>query len=270
MKDKIIKKYPFLTSNTIQRSNLTIKMKTLRFLLILSLLTIFINLDGQDELMSKTISIKLYLNGYYESTENDVYYGNLSGFDDYLKENDEIDVGMLSLALEFRKEGSLSHEFEIMPVRYTRNADLETLSFDDHPAEDQVISGGKITTIRSYVRYQVNYYFLKGKVIDPYAGLSVKAFYRYSGYNPSTSHTFRATERNTGLLIAVTPGINFHIRDNLALNLNIPLAICDLRLRTNTTDSPLYPLEDRRTSVFKGVFIPEFYHVRLGLSYKIK
>jgi hypothetical protein len=244
-------------------------MKAYRTIVAIFLVCNFINLYGQDDTKVNTVLLKLYINGYYEDTKNDQYKGTLSGFDNYLYENELFDFGILSIAIEFKSEKFFAHEIEIMPVYIDYNDDLETISFYDNPDEDRVLSGGKNTSIKSYLRYQANHYFTKDKIVVPYIGLSAKAFYYYNGYNPTITTTFKTTEQNIGLHFTISPGISFKISKKLLLDIDIPIGLYETKLNMSFIDNPLIPVKDRKSSEIIGEFIPKVYNIRLGLFYKL-
>jgi hypothetical protein len=71
------------------------------------------------------------------------------------------------------------------------------------------------------------------------------------------------------MLFSCIPGVKIKLNDKLAIDINIPLGIYDIRLVRTKNDNPLLPVEDRKNMEFEDNLIPDFVHVRLGICYNI-
>lgn len=213
--------------------------------------------DAQDIDASQKRIFKLYLNGsYYNRTEHA----------DLKNEEMQFQLNGLSIALEIKRNKFISHEFEILPIfikvtdskTYLFNEDLETLT-----------AGSKNTNLGSAFRHQMNHSFLTNKKIDPYIGLSSQLFMDFNKSIPATSNVFERSELDIGVIFSVVPGININLNKRLAVNLNVPMGLWEIKYNKTNLENPAIPPNEQTNSKLVTEFIPKQLRFRLGISYHI-
>jgi hypothetical protein len=237
--------------------------------LLLILLFNFSSVRSQINSTSTFTRFKLYINGFYH---------NETGPDRDIFPEDEIehffekkvyDFNNLSIALEMNSGKFITHEFELMPLGVEKNDEVHYMLYTPDSIS-RVTDGGVTTTIQSAFRYEARHYFVSDKTVLPYLALSSQLFYDYSKYEPAISIAFAEREHCIGLLFSLIPGFCININRKLAIDINMPLGIYDVRFTGTKNENPLLPVGDIKKPGFESNIIPEFVHVRIGIAYTIK
>jgi hypothetical protein len=153
-----------------------------------------------------------------------------------------------------------------MPLKYRQVNNLETIR---NPIANEILSGGKTTSIESTFRYQINHCIKKDKIVSPHFGISSEVFYNFNKFNPATTSEYRKTEQNLGLLLEIIPSITFKINSKLIFDLNVPIGLYEIFLNSLKDENPQLTLKDQKRSKIVGNFIPKTIGFRIGLVYKI-
>lgn len=223
----------------------------------------------KNSVKNNQVLLKLYINGFYENTEDDEYNGPFTQVVDYVYKSDNFDFGILSFGAELKKIRFFNHEFEIMPLSIKHNNVTETIYFNDTSATSSLLGGSKNTTVKSHFRYQANHYFLEGKTFNPYFGFSARTFYSYEVNKPYESIYYKQSTSDIGLQLAITPGLNINLGKKFILDLNIPVSFYEIKLITTNTQNPALPVHEQKNSTIIGETMPRFFNFRIGLFYRI-
>ncbi|MBN1181739.1 MAG: hypothetical protein JXB49_05580 [Bacteroidales bacterium] len=215
---------------------------------------------------SKQKILKTYINASYYEEESTDYDGSFGSVSEYFYEEKNLDIGYLSLAFELKKNQKLSHELELMPIWINRKSEKTIIVYN--PIENyNYLYGGKVTKTNIYLRYQLNYTFNRVWIVAPYIGFSAKGFYWSKKADPYTSYLYQTKLQNTGIDFAFIPSLKIPLNKNLALDINIPVSIYEIKLNIEKEENPGIPVNEQTSSKIIGEFIPKIYNCRLGLCY---
>jgi hypothetical protein len=242
------------------------KKKPFKFLTLVLILYCF-SARSQETPDLKISEFTFYLNGFYHFEVSSDDYNSLDMSEYYIRD-EKYEFGNPSIAFEIDKGRFIAHEFELMPIDIEHDNKTRYRHFLDTNIT-YIVEGGISTTIQSTFRYQATHYFFSGELVQPYLALSSQLFYDFSRFKPRTVLSYQKSQNNVGLLFSVIPGIQICLTKKLALDINIPLAIYDIRFVRSKNSSPMLSDSDREKAYFENNFIPDFAHVRIGISYEI-
>lgn len=230
------------------------------------LLCISCTLAAQNNSTPNNIKLKIYFNGFYEEVEQ---YKSTADPDKTRKyESKDFDFGTPSFGLEFYGSKRFSHEIEVKQVGFAVQDYLETIT-ESGTDFYQAVGGGIVTTLKLTVCYQLNYYILKERIIMPYIGLSSQFASEFVNIKPKVSVSYPCFEQDYGILLAISPGVEYNLGKRLSLLLNIPIGLYKLNFESSRYKIPtkMGPSEPIRNVA--GVFIPKRFDFRVGINYKI-
>ncbi|MFT6137788.1 MAG: hypothetical protein ACJAUJ_000874 [Salibacteraceae bacterium] len=115
-----------------------------------------------------------------------------------------------------------------------------------------MVAGEKNTRIFFALRPEYNIVLRKAteKIkLTPYLGLSINPFFKNSITMPSVGSQF--PERNTdfGALFTIIPRINYTLKGNWYLDLNVPIQLFETHVAVNTREQPILPISQRKTTL---------------------
>ena len=241
-------------------------IQILRSSLLALALLMSIPLQSQDTGGPGKLRLKLYLNGIYDRSSDNTYNGILEPGQEYTEKIKDLDIGSFSVALEIGRSENSSHQFELMPFRFTRLETEEKITQED---DRQLLSGGINTIFNSALWYQYNYYFRKGRTFRPYLSPAVQFHGEIEHYSPFVSLSYPYRQLQFGFLLAATPGLDISLGDKTGLDINVPIGLYDFSLHSERIDNPTLQENLRRTTTLEGVLPPGRFMFRIGLVYKI-
>ena len=241
----------------------------------LILVTFFIigktfTLLGQDESKLKSRHIKLYTNGFYKYSSDTEPHQFIADAD-LITSNENYDFGFISISYELDNGGFFSHEFELMPIRITHDKVIQKISrvdLDPNRASEP-LDGNKLTTIGTYISYQMNHYFLMDKLVNPYLSPSARISYTYRNNDPLVSQEYQTIDQRISAMISIIPGLAIRLRERILLDLNLPIPILDMGYNNQKIESPTLPDADRIKSSFSSEWMPNYIYFRIGIRYSL-
>ena len=135
-----------------------------------------------------------------------------------------------------------------------------------------MVAGEKNTRVFFALSYEYNIVLRKTTEktkLTPYLGLSINPFFENSITMPSISSQF--PERNTyfGALFAIVPRINYTLKGNWYLDLNVPIQLFETHVAVNTRENPILPISQRKTTLVSFEALPRNVMVRIGVGLRI-
>ncbi len=226
-------------------------------------------LIGQE--FNKNLELKLYTNFSYTSFESvnlfnsDIPYTLRS-------EGKDMKIGYLSPAISISKPNGNLHEFELSRLTFNQRDDELVQIADTTGSPVQTISGGRINDIIIGLRYEYSFRLLKkheNAKFRPFAGISINPYFSRNTYLPRLSLSYPTKETSIGMLLALVPRIVYTINDAWFIDLNIPISLADLSLRSTNVENPVLTATDRTSRTFEMAEFPLNIHVRLGIGFRL-
>lgn len=234
--------------------------KTTALSFILLLLTSFASAQN-----SSNTTFKVYYN--FSKTVFNTKFGlenqNYAAFDYNLN---AFSLGELSLAANMRKSAHWSHEIELMPLSFHKTDFKYSQITRTFQAIE--IKSENFSMWNSRLRYQLNYYLVDGSKVDFYLGLSSALNYQLFAKNPKNSYEFKNRLTNAGLVIGITPGIEFPVSEKINFTLDGTYGILGLNMKRQNTENPSLSMADRKQNNFSAEVGKQGYQFRFGFGYK--
>jgi hypothetical protein len=92
--------------------------------------------------------------------------------------------------------------------------------------------------------------------------------YQLFAKNPRNSYEFKNRLTQGGLVIGITPGIEFPVSEKLNFTVDGNYGILGLNLKRQNAQNLSLSMEDRKQNKFSAEFGKQGYQVRFGLGYK--
>lgn len=237
----------------------------------LLVIVLFIFLQGnsfsQDD---KTKTLKLYSNfNFIRTHENQVI--NLSTNKYSIERGQELELGYLSPALMIELGSGNFHEFELSRFRisfseneiFIPNDSTATITPDDGFRKTKALFSARYEYVISLKGNQ------KASKFHPYLGLSVSPYFEHFREIPFINTSFPRTINQFGTLFSVVPRLNYSLKGNWFLDLNIPIQMIDVNAIFRKNEDPVLPEENRVTSDVNLNFSPLNVLVRFGVGIRI-
>ncbi len=235
------------------------KAAALSFILLISMNL----LNAQETLPNTTFKIYYNFSKTVFNTMFDMENQNYAAFEYDLN---AFSLGELSLAVNIRNNARWAQEFEIMPLSFHKT-DFQhtqiTRTFEINETKSETFSMWK-----SRLSYQLNYYLVSGNKIDLYLGLSSALNYQLFAKNPKNSYEFKNRLTQAGLVIGITPGIEFPISEKINFTVDGTYGILGLNMKRQNTQNPSLIMADRKQNNFSAELGKQGYQVRIGFGYK--
>jgi hypothetical protein len=238
-----------------------------KYLLVGLLTVISITVAAQKSNKQYPVKIKFYLNGF---STNELYSFSSKVIipeETFKYDNKSFSFGNMSFGLEYGKNEKIKQEIELLPFYFNQQENASEVSTNSD--NNQMIIGNKITAIKSGLRYQLNYYILNNKGVNPYLGISSQLLYEHFRKDPELSPPFLFTSHDLGVLFSFTPGVEVKLCSVLSLDLNLPISFFDFKFNADSYYSPLLPEEQRTQTYLTTNLFPKRFNFRIGLSYRI-
>jgi hypothetical protein len=84
-----------------------------------------------------------------------------------------------SFSIGIKSNNFFQHEIEVLPLDFDRNDECHYWYNESQQITSIRPGTGVTTTIKSALRYQVNYNFTSNRKLMPYAGVSSQLFYNF-------------------------------------------------------------------------------------------
>ncbi|HKL32172.1 MAG TPA: hypothetical protein VJ919_06555 [Tangfeifania sp.] len=233
--------------------------KLTAFSFILLVLTSFVNAQE-----SSTTTFKIYYN-FNKTVFNTTFDLESNNYSAIEYDLNTFSLGELSLALNIRNNARWAQEVELMPLSFHKT-DFQQTQIERSIASAE-LSSETFNVWKSRLRYQLNYYLTDGNKIDFYLGLSSALNYQLFAKNPRNSYEFRNRLTKAGLVIGITPGIEFPISEKLNITVDGTYGILGLNLNRQNTNNPSLSMADRKQNNFSVDFGRQGYQLRVGLGY---
>jgi hypothetical protein len=175
-------------------------------------------------------------------------------------------LGELSLALNIRNDARWAQEIEFMPLSFHKTDFKYSQITRTFQAIE--IKSENFSMWKSRLRYQLNYYLVSGNKIDFYLGLSSAMNYQLFAKNPRDSSSFKNSLTKAGIVIGITPGIEFPVSEKLNFTVDGTYGILGLNLKRQNAQNPSLSMADRKQNNFSAEVGQQGYQVRFGLGYK--
>ncbi len=232
-------------------------------------LLLFINSQSLAQ-YSNNKSIKLYTNFNFV-TEDDVSSTDSITNNITTEKNKNYQLGYFSPAYTIELTNGNFHEFEIS--RFLINQEQnQTIISNDSLGRSEVIAGVKSTKI--FVAFRYEYNFSLGKKTEetkfhPYVGISINPFFENAIIMPTVSSQFPKKQVQVGALLAIVPRINYDIKGNWYMDLNVPINIFEANVDFSNDQNPILSESERKTTEFNIELFPNNIMVRIGIGLRI-
>ena len=175
--------------------------------------------------------------------------------------------GELSVALQKESQKSYVHEFELMPFALTNSNLTKVTSYNN--IYEWNTENKNSTVINSRFRYQLNYPVTTSQRFKSYIGISSMLIYSGFKLNSYTSSDFPERYSRIGIILGLSPGLEFPLSDNLNLTIDVPIGIYGLNYNSFKTENPALELEDRKENNFSEELWHQGFQVRIGLGFNL-
>ena len=233
--------------------------KTAAFSCILLLLTSFVNAQ------ESATTFKVYYN-FSKTVFNTSYDLESNNYSAIEYDLNTFSLGELSLAVNIRNNARWAQEIEFMPLSFHKT-DFQQTQIERSIASAELRSE-TFNVWKSRMRYQLNYYLVSGNKIDYYLGLSSALNYQLFAKNPRNSYEFRNRLTKAGLIIGITPGIEFPISEKLNITVDGTYGILGLTINRQNTENPSLSMADRKQNNVNIDFGRQGFQARVGVGYK--
>jgi hypothetical protein len=175
-------------------------------------------------------------------------------------------LGDLSLAVNIRNNDRWAQEIEFMPLSFHKTDFKYSQITRTFQAIE--IKSENFSMWKSRLRYRLNYYLVSGNKVDFYFGLSSALNYQLFAKNPSNSYDFKNRLTKAGLVIGITPGVEFPVSEKFNFTIDGTYGILGFNLKRQNAQNPTLSMEDRKQTNFSVELWEQGYQVRFGLGYK--
>ncbi|MFT5821636.1 MAG: hypothetical protein ACI8ZM_002890 [Crocinitomix sp.] len=213
--------------------------------------------------------LKLYTNFAWQSSERTV------GFDTIVNRpiNEsyfESDLGYFSPAFSWATDKGNRHEIELSRLQFNQVRDFNYIEYNNG-INPQVVSGEGNTKIFIALRYEFDYQLFKSKdnKLKPSLGFAVRPYFSNASFRPKLATQFASSEMNIGALFSIVPRLTYDLNKKLFMDLNVPLNLARLGIRSTTWDNPAIPVSQRKVNAFDAKTLPSEYLIRLGIGLRL-
>lgn len=173
------------------------------------------------------------------------------------------------LALGYtRTNGRFSQEISLMPLKYQYSNSELAFHYDN--GGFQIYGGEELYQFKSMLDYKISYLLrASSKRFVPSFGLGGLFFNEYQNFSPKVSNRFARQINFFAFFVQANLGMSIKLMDRLKLNIQIPIMLFETSILWQKNDNQTYKESDRSIRNNTNQFLPHFYQLRLGLSYRL-
>jgi len=211
-------------------------------------------------------ALKVYTNVLIESQERSFDFGPTDSLN-YFLAIDDFQIGYFTPAINFIRENGNIHEIELSRFTFGRiKADSLTV-FTDSDRNSRVRIGPALNRIQIAFRYEYLWLINKSNPDSKwkvYLGFAGEPFLRSLNYRPAETTDFPFTLLDVGINISAVPRITYFLNERWFMDINIPFTVSQLAYRTESSENPQIPVNDRSVNSFETEAFPSIFQVRVG------
>lgn len=181
------------------------------------------------------------------------------------------ELGYFSPALNISLENGNSHEFELSRFKLDFSEN-ETILTNDSLNRVEIVDGTRKLNSFIAIRYEYGLSLKRSEKeskLHPYLGLSIQPYFQNYMETPIISNRFPTSTNQFGALLSITPRINYNLKGNWYLDLNVPIQVYDFNVSLITEENPINPVEERTTTEMNLNIFPYNILLRLGVGIRI-
>jgi len=196
---------------------------------------------------------------------------NASGSNFARDEQQKYQLGYFSPAFTIGKENGNFHEFELSRFLINHEQEKTIITYDSLNRKE-LVSGERNTKLFFALRYEYNIALRKVAAeakLQPYIGFSFRPYFERSMFTPLISSQFPTRENQLGVNFSIVPRINYNLKGNWYLDLNVPLQLTETNVNSLIRENPALPGEQRKTTTINFETLPLHLFLRFGVGLRL-
>lgn len=188
---------------------------------------------------------------------------------DPMHESSSFEITNSMLALGYtRTNGRFSQEITLMPLKYEYSNSELAFHYDN--GGYQIYAGEELYQFKSMLDHKFSFLLrASSNRFVPSLGLGGLLFNEYQNFSPKVSNRFARQINYFAFFVQANLGMSIKLMDRLKLNIQIPIMLFETSILWQKNDNQTYRESDRSFSNKTNQFMPHFYQLRLGLSYRL-
>lgn len=176
-----------------------------------------------------------------------------------------------TIAFQWKSKKNNFHEIELTNFTLSR-VQSKTDLINDTSGKVQASLGKNTfnnTMISIRYEYVVNFFKNRDSRFVPSLGFSLAPYFKHNDYSPTANNIYAYSETLTGVKSYLIPRLSYYLSSRVFLDINLPLSVSDINLRTVQNENPAIPALQKRVSNFDLEIFPKQFSGRIGVGFKL-